>query len=71
MVQSLTQLQPLLDTKQAAQALNIAESTLEKKRLDGSGPRFCKLGKRVLYSSSALQEYVEKNTRNSTSENHS
>ncbi len=61
-------LQPLQDTKQAAVTLNVAESTLEKKRLDGSGPKYCKLGKRVLYTPAALQEYIEKNTRRSTSD---
>lgn len=65
---TLSPAQPLLDTRQAATMLNVAESTLEKKRLDGSGPAFCKLGKRVLYSPAALQKYIEENTRRSTSD---
>ncbi len=37
--------QAALNTERAAHYLSLAESTLEKARVSGSGPRFLKLGR--------------------------
>lgn len=39
----------MLDTKEASDHLGLAESTLEKMRVAGSGPAFAKLGRAVRY----------------------
>jgi predicted DNA-binding transcriptional regulator AlpA len=49
----------LLDAKAAAQRLGLAASTLAKWRVTGSGPRFLKVGRKVLYRDSDLTAWVE------------
>lgn len=49
----------LLTTKQAAKALNLHPSTLEKWRWRGEGPPFVKLGtKAVRYTKTALEAFM-------------
>jgi hypothetical protein len=40
--------------------------TLERWRVDGSGPRFVKLGRHVRYERAALTEHVKRNSRTFT-----
>jgi hypothetical protein len=56
------------DTKSAAAYLGLSASNLNKRRLDGSGPLFRKLGARVIYLESDLREWLAKNSRVSTSQ---
>ncbi|MCH9808476.1 MAG: helix-turn-helix domain-containing protein [Alphaproteobacteria bacterium] len=62
----------MYSTEQAADYLGVGKSTLERKRLDGTGPRFCKIGAgtraRVLYPEHELNAWLEKHTFSSTSE---
>ena len=60
----------LLTTKEAAELLRIKEQSLRALRLHGGArsPRFCKVGARVLYAVSDLEEYLARRTFNSTSE---
>jgi excisionase family DNA binding protein len=59
----------LLDSKQAAEYLNVAVKTLQNLRWKGGGPRFIKLGERLVrYRKSDLDQFVETNLRQSTSE---
>ena len=60
--------QSYLNTKQAAQFLNISHRTLERWRVEGKGPDYRKFGKRVTYSQEALFEWAEEQTRSSTSQ---
>ncbi|MCL5966501.1 MAG: helix-turn-helix domain-containing protein [Deltaproteobacteria bacterium] len=53
----------LLRPTEAAKALGLYPQTLANLRHTGKGPRFVKLGAAVRYSTEALQDYVEKNTR--------
>jgi predicted DNA-binding transcriptional regulator AlpA len=59
---------PLLTPRDAARILGCSISWLAKRRLDGGGPRFVKVGRSVRYLESALREYIKARTRGSTSE---
>lgn len=53
---------------QAAEYLQISESNLAKRRVAGSGPQFCKLGRIVVYRRIDLDAWLHENSRESTSE---
>jgi hypothetical protein len=57
-----------LDTRGAAALLLLSPSTLNKWRLSGLGPRFRKLGRRIIYARSDLVAFADANARTSTSE---
>ncbi|GBE07063.1 MAG TPA: DNA-binding protein [Phycisphaerales bacterium] len=56
------------DTKAAAGKLGISPRTLERWRLIGEGPDYCKFGSRVMYPDTALDEYAQRSIRRSTSD---
>ena len=58
----------LLNATSAAAFLGLAKQTLAAKRVSGSGPKYVKFGRRVMYSMLALQAYVESCTRTHTAE---
>lgn len=55
-----------LDTQQAATYIPCAKSTLDKLRVKGGGPRFIKIGKRVLYDTLDIDHWLENQKRAST-----
>ena len=55
-----------LTTKEAADRVRLSESALEKKRVDGTGPVFVKLGKAVRYEVTALDEWIAAGRHRST-----
>lgn len=57
----------LLTTKQTAEFLGLSPNTLSQWRYLKRGPSFKKLGRSVLYVESDLMEYLDKQTRTSTS----
>lgn len=57
-----------LKTPDAAAYLSLSPSFLAKKRLTGDGPDFIKMGRSVVYSINALENYAAGNKRRSTSE---
>jgi predicted DNA-binding transcriptional regulator AlpA len=59
---------PLLHPTQVAKLLGVSLSWLAKSRLNGTGPRFIKIGRAVRYAMSAVREYILSRERNSTSE---
>lgn len=61
-------MQTLLTQREAALALRLSERTLERSRVTGCGPMFVKLGRRVLYRQSDLNEWIGSRVRKSTSE---
>jgi predicted DNA-binding transcriptional regulator AlpA len=61
-------LDELLTSREAAALLRLSERTLERHRGAGSGPRFVALGGAVRYLRRDLIEWVERCTRQSTSE---
>ena len=58
----------LLDTKAAAAVLSLSESTLEKMRVYGNGPKYLKLGRAVRYRETDLQAWVAARSATSTSD---
>jgi predicted DNA-binding transcriptional regulator AlpA len=58
----------LLDTNAVAAMLGLRPNTLVQWRMGGSGPRFVKLGRRVRYRPADVSDWLEKQTRRSTSE---
>ena len=62
------QTEEFLDTAGSAAFLKLSRSTLTKRRLTGDGPKYLKLGRRVVYSRSALEAWARAHERGSTSE---
>jgi predicted DNA-binding transcriptional regulator AlpA len=59
----------ILRQKDAALYLGLRESTIEKMRVSGSGPRFVKLGSRAIgYALEDLDLWIEERKRSSTSD---
>lgn len=59
----------MLRTPGAAQYLSISVSTLNKYRVFGGGPVFCKVGRTVVYDPSDLDAWLASCRRVSTSDN--
>jgi len=60
---------PLLDTFQAAERTRLARATLAKLRVFGGGPRYLKLGAKVVYEAVDLEEWIAaRGKRRSTSD---
>ena len=57
-----------LTTRQAAERLGLAPSTLAKLRINGNGPTYCKLGRRVVYRVADLEEWLQSRTTRDTSD---
>ncbi len=58
----------LLQTQRVAELTGLSVRTLEKKRLDGGGPRFVKLGRSVRYELADVEEWIRQSRRTSTSD---
>ena len=57
-----------LTTNEAAAFLRLSPRTLERHRLIGSGTKFCRLGRKVVYRLSDLEAWASERTFSSTSE---
>jgi len=57
-----------LRTPEAARFLGLSGRTLEKHRTYGTGPRYSKLGGRVVYRVDDLQAWVDRGSKSSTSD---
>jgi excisionase family DNA binding protein len=58
----------LLTVEEAATILRLSPATLNKWRsLHNSGPKFTRVGRRVLYPRQALEDFVRRNVFDSTS----
>lgn len=56
-------------TKGAADYLGVGQSTLERMRIEGNGPKFRRLGQRiVVYAIEDLDAWASQEIRNSTAE---
>jgi predicted DNA-binding transcriptional regulator AlpA len=61
--------QRYLRTPHAAAYLGLGQSTLERKRIDGTGPAFRRLGaKVVVYDTADLDDWASEQIHRSTSE---
>jgi len=56
------------NTKRAADYLGVSPATLNRMRTTGEGPRYAKVGSRVIYSPTDLDAWVEANKRTFTHE---
>lgn len=59
---------PFLNTKEAAAWLRLTKNTLEKMRVNGTGPIYRKHGRYVRYDIEDLVDYSKSNKRKSTSD---
>ena len=57
-----------LSTRQAASLLGVSARTLERFRVSGDGPPFCKFGHRVSYRRTEVDEWAQSRLRRSTSD---
>jgi predicted DNA-binding transcriptional regulator AlpA len=57
-----------LRTPEAARFLGLSGRTLEKHRVYGTGPRYRKIGGRVVYAIDDLTAWADRGLRNSTSD---
>jgi predicted DNA-binding transcriptional regulator AlpA len=57
-----------ISVREAAAYLGISKSFLDKKRLDGTGPIYIKISRRVAYDLSDLETWVAAQKRRHTSE---
>lgn len=58
----------IVSEQRAGEMLALSPRTLQRWRVEGRGPKFVKLGKKVAYTEAALRAYVEANQRTSTSD---
>ena len=59
---------PLLRTADAGRYLGLSGRTLEKHRVYGTGPKYRKIGGRVVYAIDDLQAWADQGTQTSTHE---
>lgn len=57
-----------LTQSETAKLTRLSPRTLERMRLTGSGPRYTKAGRRVIYSRNAIEEWLNSRTYRSTSD---
>lgn len=58
----------LFTPAQTAEHLCVSEMTLRKWRWEGKGPRFIKLGRKVAYKKQDICDWVDGQSRSSTSD---
>jgi predicted transcriptional regulator len=57
-----------LTQQQLATRLNISQRSLERMRQDGTGPRFSKAGRKVLYATTDIEAWLIEQSFTSTAE---
>ncbi len=57
----------VIDEEDAAKALGLSPRTLQRWRVEGIGPKYRKLGRRIGYTEADLREFLERSRRTSTS----
>jgi excisionase family DNA binding protein len=58
----------LLTQSEAAELLRLSERTLERLRVSGAGPKFCRLGHSVRYRLGDVEAWIASRVVGSTSE---
>ena len=64
----MTNAAKVVTTAEAARLVGLSESTLAKLRLNGNGPVYCKLGRRVVYRVTDLDQWLQSHTARDTSD---
>ena len=65
---SVTDRTMMLSPGHTAGRLGVRESTLANWRWNGRGPRYCKVGSRIMYREIDLADWLETQVRQSTSD---
>ncbi len=60
--------QQLLTQQRLSDLIDVSERTLERWRVEGSGPVFCRAGRKVLYRLEDIDDWLAASRRKSTSE---
>jgi predicted DNA-binding transcriptional regulator AlpA len=58
----------LLTQREAAVVLRLSERSLERMRVSGLGPKFCRMKRSIRYRQSDLEEWIASRVVRSTSE---
>ena len=64
----MSEISAVLTAGEAARVVGLSTSTLAKLRLNGNGPTYCKLGRRVLYRPADLEQWLQSRTARDTSD---
>jgi predicted DNA-binding transcriptional regulator AlpA len=64
----MADLPKVVSTMVAARIVGLSASTLAKLRLNGNGPVYCKLGRRVVYRPADLEQWLQSRTTRDTSD---
>jgi predicted DNA-binding transcriptional regulator AlpA len=64
----MSTLSKVVATNEAARLVGLSESTLTKLRLNGNGPVYCKLGRRVVYRTADLDQWLQSRITQDTSD---
>lgn len=64
----MSELPKVISTKTAARYVGLSASTLAKLRLSGNGPIYCKLGRRVVYRPTDLENWLQSRATRDTSD---
>jgi len=64
----MTPVAKVVTAAEAARVVGLSESTLAKLRLNGNGPIYCKLGRRVVYRIADLEQWLQSRTTRDTSD---
>jgi predicted DNA-binding transcriptional regulator AlpA len=67
-MQSTSTSRRMLRVREAAELTGLSVSYLNKLRVTGMGPRFRKLGRAVAYDPADVQEWLDRHSRASTSD---
>lgn len=60
--------QPLIPSNDIATQLGITPNQLSKLRMDGTGPAFIKVGRRVMYHPDDVAQWIQDSRRTSTND---
>ncbi len=60
--------QLLLTQKRLSVLIDVSERTLERWRVEGTGPVFCRAGRKILYRQQDIDDWLAASCRQSTSE---
>ena len=66
--ETIRSLPKVIPASEAARLVGLSESTLAKLRLNGNGPAYCKLGRRVVYRPADLDAWLQSRTTTDTSD---
>jgi predicted DNA-binding transcriptional regulator AlpA len=64
----MPELPKVINARVAARYVGLSASTLAKLRLNGNGPTYCKLGRRVVYRPADLDQWLQSRAARDTTD---